>query len=67
MEQAKPAWEPDHPETAPTWLPRRILLEYGGAYTIDHVQSMTLEEMADALEALQVSRDVQMAGRLTDG
>ena len=55
------AWAPEHPETEPIWLPLRLIIEK--VVTYSEVQGLTLEAMADLLEALQVMADVERYNR----
>jgi hypothetical protein len=50
-------WHPDHPNTAPDWLSRRLVLE--GVATISEVEAMPIEEQADWWETILVAADVQ--------
>ena len=46
----------------------RVLMEYAGAYTRRDVEAMLPEEIADAIEALQVANDVRLWQRgMKDG
>jgi hypothetical protein len=63
-ERAREAWAPHHPETEPIWLPLRLIIEKVVSYS--EVQGLTLEAMADLLEALQVTADVERYHRRGD-
>lgn len=48
-------WQPDHPETAPDWPYWRVVAN--GWATIREADELTLEEIADAGEAMDVAAD----------
>ena len=66
--EARSSWEPDHPETSVGWMCHRVLMEYAGAYSRGDVEALLPEEIADAIEALQVANDVRLWQRgMKDG
>jgi hypothetical protein len=51
------AWEPEHPETSRAWISWRLVLE---GRSIAEIETMTLCDQANMLEAMAVSADVRM-------
>ena len=54
-------WAPKHPDTEPAWLFWRVVIE--GVLTYSEADQLTLERLADALEAAQVMADLSRYNR----